>query len=100
VQCSCGSRLVWLWAASTAPLELAVIACAVDEHHWLGSLGSEAPLVRGMRYVDDSTLVALHLMPSLYRLWIVTAPHATAVAQCWKALGTAVVGSLKPLSAC
>lgn len=35
---------------------LAFIACAVDEFHWLRSLGAEARLVHGMRYVDDSTL--------------------------------------------
>lgn len=36
---------------------LAVITCAVDEYHWLRSLGADARLVCGMRYMDDSTLV-------------------------------------------
>lgn len=35
---------------------LAVITCAVDEYNWLRSLGADARLVCGMRYVDDSTL--------------------------------------------
>jgi hypothetical protein len=38
---------------------LAVITCAVDEYHWLRSLSADARLVRGMRYVDDSTLAIL-----------------------------------------
>jgi hypothetical protein len=38
---------------------LAVIACAVDEYNWLRSLGDEARLVRGLRYVDDSTLAIM-----------------------------------------
>lgn len=38
---------------------LAVITCAVDEFNWLRSLGGEARLVRGLRYVDDSTLAIL-----------------------------------------
>lgn len=39
---------------------LAVITCAVAEHHWLRSLGADAmlqhKLVHGTRYMDDSTL--------------------------------------------
>lgn len=38
---------------------LAVITCAVDEFNWLRSLSGEARLVRGLRYVDDSTLAVL-----------------------------------------
>ena len=35
---------------------LAVITCAVAEYHWLRSLGADAKLVHGTRYMDDSTL--------------------------------------------